>query len=137
MAKDDVLGFFAKMPALCGCKNADRKADMIADVVKKELEGGTVHDRNGFDKADYANRSECIFALIRGDENHDAGALKQCERLAHILEWNHYLEKHGESEYAPFIEAEAVAAKAVEADYPAIASALTVDEALTEGVWND
>ncbi len=125
-----VRGFLTAMPLLCKCKNAARKTEVIGDIFDKELKGHTVFERNDDDRKDPINRSEIVFSMIRGDLFADPKSLEQCERLAHIIEWQHYIDKHGEADYLPMVEAEYVAAKQNEQFLPEIAAVMTADEAV-------
>lgn len=127
-----VRDFFVQIPGLCGAKNADRWAELIGMVYDAELAGGTEFDRSEADKANPDNRLEIPFAFVAADE----GAKEQCRRLCRIIMYSHYLDEHGEKEYAPLIDSEYYAAKAAEKSYPEIAEVMTADEAVTE-YWAD
>jgi hypothetical protein len=131
-----VLDFLASMPRLCGCENAERKAAIIEWIYRRELDGNSVFDRGEADKADPYLRSEPVAALLYGDEKSDPGAVDQCMRLAHIIEWNHYVTEHGEEFYRPFLDAEYKDAESFESQYPEIADEMNAYEALTH-YWSD
>lgn len=122
--------FFIRMPKLCGCPDADRESDVIGYIYDRELEGGSVWDRNDADKMNPAHRLECAFHFEADDE----GAKYQCERLALIITLSHYQKEHGEDHQKQIdrLWSEAVSA---EVSYPEIAAVMTADEALVAG-WN-
>lgn len=122
----NVLGFFTKMPMLCGAKNADRWADLIEYQYRKEIEGNSVFSRNAADKANHDNRIETAFAW----EANDNGAKEHCKRLAKIIMLSHYMDEHGEKDLEPIIDAEYTIAKANESAYPQVAAVMSADEAL-------
>lgn len=125
------LDFLVEMPRLCGCKNAERKATIIKWIYERELAGDSVFDRADNDRADPYLRAEPIAALLYGDDAADFGAIDQCMRIVHIIEWNHYLEEHGEDYYKPFIDDEYKAVEEHESEYPDITDVVSAYEALT------
>ena len=126
-----VLEFFVAMPKLCGARNADRWADIIAYQYNREIEGGSVFDRNEDDAKNPENRMETAFAFSAKDD----GAKEQCKRLARIIMYSHYLNEHGEAKYQKMIDNEYTMAKAAESAYPEIASVMSADEAVAS--WWD
>lgn len=125
-----VRDFFIEMPRLCGCPDAERWSDIIGYIYDRELEGGSVWDRNAVDKERPLNRMACAFAF-EGDDLKKA----QCARLAGIIMLSHYQKEHGEDHQKEIGRLWSEAAT-LEYDYPEIAATMTADAALA-GYWAD
>lgn len=128
----DVKAFLMQIPTLCRAKNASRWARLIELQYDDELANkNSVFARNADDVENPYNRLETIFGF-----NGDAGRIAHCKALVAILGMSHYKNSHGETKWDAPLEEAIFVAKATEAEYPDIASVLSVEEASTAETWN-
>ena len=123
--------FCVQIPFLCDAKNAERHSRKNFLVFEDELKAdGGAFKRTEDDEKDPFNRMEIMFGF-HGDQ----GKIDQCKRLLRIAELSHYSTEHN---LPKTVELDELVNEAVmfESDYPEIAKALTVDQALKTTAWN-